>query len=94
MQYNTQTHQQRANETSAGFCTHDNDKLVENTMCNHLWRWWCDLFARNLLSVTTQKQQKYVTFTGYRHLSLSGRVFMNGSWRTCDIIMAHTHIWT
>jgi len=29
MQYNTQTHRQKVNATSAGFRTHDNDELVE-----------------------------------------------------------------
>jgi len=44
-------------------------------------------------SITTQKQRKNVTFTGYRHTSLSGRVFMNRSWCTCEF-MAHTNMWT
>jgi len=45
------------------------------------------------LSVTTEKQRKNVTFTGYRHTSLSGRVSMNGLWCTYGLIMAHTHMW-
>jgi len=45
-------------------------------------------------SVTTQKQRKNVTFAGYRHTSLSGRVSMYGSWCTYAFIMANTHMWT
>ena len=45
------------------------------------------------LSVTTEKQRKNVTFTGYRHTSLSGRFSMNGLWCTYGLIMAHTHMW-
>jgi len=45
-------------------------------------------------NVTTQKQRSNVICIGYRHTSLSDRVFMKGSWRTYDFIMARTHMWT
>jgi len=98
MQYHTPTHWQRGGATSAGCRTHDDDDFVDfpSTPCTSICKdgGVICLLAVTPSSVTTQKQRKNVTFTGYRHTSLSGRVSMNGSWCTYGFIMAHTHMWT
>jgi len=62
----------------------------EQTFAEMVVRFVCSTAS----SVTKQKQWKNVTFTGYRHTSLSRRVSMNESWHTYEFIMAHTHMWT